>query len=324
MNTTFNRERSLRHVQSAFTPLRIKMAMAAGVILPAALQLQAGSMTSAAYSVAADSIDAGGRKTTSVLYANQGCLGGVGGISSAAAPAEVARHGFAGQLYDVVRLTVSANPTNVNEGATGQLRASTVMDDASIINLSGSAVAWSVLSGPIDSINASGLAAAGHVYQDTLATVRAAALAKEGTLGLLVRNISNDDFGSYAGDGLDDAWQVTNFGENNPDGLASADPDHDGQNNAYEEMVGSIPTDGNSYFRFRIESVPGHVDQRNLIFSPRVGGRTYTLEVKVDLSTGVFTPVAPIAVSDVGAERTVTDINAVEAKKFYRVLITKP
>ena len=312
----------MRPAQPPVRRLAIQFAVAAIFVLPVALR--AGSMTSVAYSVAADSVDAGGRKTTSALYNNQGCLGGIGGISTVGAPAEVARHGYAGQLYEVVDLAVSANPTNVNEGTTRQLRASAVLDDATVLNLGPATVAWSVVSGPVDSINASGLATAGHVYQDTLATVRATALAKAGTLDLLVSNVSNDDFGSYAGDGLNDAWQVQNFGENNPSGLASADPDHDGQNNSYEEMVGSIPTDGNSFFRFRIEPVPGHADRKNLIFSPRIGGRTYTLEARTDLAAGAYGAVSPVVVSDVGPERTVTDIDAIETNKFYRVVITKP
>jgi hypothetical protein len=312
----------MRPAQPPAHRLAIQFAVAAIFVLPVALS--AGSMTSTAYSVAADSVDAGGGRTTSALYNNQGCLGGIGGISTVGAPAEVARHGYAGQLYEVVNLAVSANPTNVNEGATRQLGASAVLDDASVLNLGPATVAWSVDSGPVDSINASGLATAGHVYQDTLATVRATALAKAGTLDLLVSNVSNDDFGSYAGDGLNDAWQVQNFGENNPSGLASADPDHDGQNNSYEEMVGSIPTDGNSFFRFRIEPVTGHTDRKNLIFSPRIGGRTYTVEARTDLAAGVYAAVSPVVVSDVGPERTVTDIDAVETNKFYRVVITKP
>ena len=312
----------MRPAQPPVRRLAIQFAIAAIFVLPVALR--AGSMTSAAYSVAADSVDAGGQRTASALYSNQGCLGGIGGISTVGAPAEVARHGYAGQLYEVVDLAVSANPTNVNEGATRQLTASAVLDDATVLKLGPATVAWSVVSGPVESINASGLATAGHVYQDTLATVRATALAKAGTLDLLVSNVSNDDFGSYAGDSLDDAWQVQNFGENNPSGLASADPDHDGQNNSYEEMVGSIPTDGNSYFRFRIEPVTGHADRKNLIFSPRIGGRTYTVEARTDLAAGAYGPVSPVIVSDVGLERTVLDIGAIEANKFYRVTITKP
>jgi len=89
-------------------------------------------------------------------------------------------------------------------------------------------------------------------------------------------------------------------------------------------MVGSIPTDGNSFFRFRIEPVTGHTDRKNLIFSPRIGGRTYTVEARTDLAAGVYAAVSPVVVSDVGPERTVTDIDAVETNKFYRVVITKP
>lgn len=311
-----------RMSRAAMSPLARKAITTALLVAP--WMASAGSMASASYAVSADSMDAGGRKATSAAYSNDGSVGGVGGISTAAAPAGVAKHGFVGQLYEAMGLTVSANPTNVNEGATRQLRASAVMDDATVMNLAGNSVGWSVVSGPISSINANGVALAGTVYQHTPATVQAAYLSRTATLDLLVRNINDDDYGLYAGDGLNDGWQVQNFGENSPDGQASADPDNDGQNNAYEEMVGSIPTDGSSLFRFHLELVPGQPERMNLIFSPRVAGRTYVVESRDQLDTGGFAPLGPIAVSDAGSERTVTDLSAAGAAKFYRVQISRP
>lgn len=292
------------------------------LLLP--LALSAGSMSSARYSVAADSLDCAGRKTTSASYSNTGSAGGVVGSSTVAAPVESARHGYVGQLYDISSLAVSANPTNVNEGAMRPLRAAARLEDGTLLNLSGTSVAWSVAGGPIQSVSAAGVATAGWVYQDTVASVQGAYQGYTGSLGLLVRNVGNDDYGTYAGDGLDDAWQVQNFGENSPNGMASADPDGDGQNNRYEEMVGSIPTDGNSYFRFRIEPVPGQATQMRLIFSPRVGGRTYAVQARGDAGSGAFADLVSFSVLDAGLERAVTDLDATGTNKFYRVQITKP
>jgi len=284
----------------------------------------AGPASSARYNIPASSIDAGGRITTSVAYRNDASVGGVSGLGTVASPTESAKHGYVGQLYEIQSIVVSASSTNVDEGATRQLRAAALLDDGTSVDLVPANATWSVSSGPIQSVNAAGLAQAGHVYQDTPAVAQVTTAAKTGSLMLLVRNVSNDDYGLYAGDGLDDAWQVQYFGENNPNGAAGADPDNDGQNNAYEELVGSNPVDGNSYFRFRIESVPGHSDQMNLVFSPRVGGRTYTVQSKPDLAIGSFGPLGTNTIADVGLERTVTDRDASGTNKFYRVQITRP
>lgn len=47
-------------------------------------------------------------------------------------------------------------------------------------------------------------------------------------LNLIVRNIAADDFGKYAGDGIDDDWQVLYFGENNADAAPEIDADGSG------------------------------------------------------------------------------------------------
>ena len=286
----------------------------------------AGSRSSASYSVPADGSDAGGRRSTSAGYAHNGCLGGVGGIGTVAAPPEFAKHGYLGQIYEINTLLISANPTNVNEGATRQLAARAVLDDASVLNIPAPRVAWNPASGPIASINVGGLATAANVYEDTLAMVQGRYLGALGTLGLLVRNLGPDDFGTYAGDGVSDAWQVEHFGVGNPNGGAGSDPDGDGQNNGYEYVVGSIPTDGSSFFRLRIEAVPGQPAHRNLIFSPRVAGRVYTPQFTLDLSgpAPAFNTLAGIATTDLGPTRTVTDLNATEANKFYRVHVEIP
>jgi len=297
------------------------LTLANALILSNAL---AGSRFSATYSVIADSVDAGGARSMSAQYENDGSLGGTGGIGAATMPAVVVKPGYIGQLYEVTALALSADPTNVNEGATRQLDASALLDDGSTQNLSASSVAWSVSLGPIDSVSPSGLATAARVYQDTAATVVASGLERVATLGLLVHNISNDDFGSYAIDGLDDAWQVQYFGLNNPNAGPNSDPDGDGQDNRYEYLVGSNPTDRTSYFRLFIQAVHGHPTQRNIIFSPRVPGRTYSVQYKLGLDASAFTDLDSISLTDVGLTRTVTDLSAAETSKFYRVRITLP
>ena len=82
--------------------------------------------TSANYSITTEVADSGGASATSAAYSNVGSSGGVTGISTVASPAEVAKQGYIGQLYEVVGFTVSAPQSFVNEGTTLQLSGGTI------------------------------------------------------------------------------------------------------------------------------------------------------------------------------------------------------
>jgi hypothetical protein len=162
------------------------------------------------------------------------------------------------------------------------------------------------------------------VYENTLASARGSYFSRSATLGLLVLNVNIDNFGTYAGDGLDDAWQVQYFGLNNPQAVPGLDPDLDGQTNGYEYVVGTIPIDALSKFRLRIENVLAQPTHRNLIFSPRYPTRTYSPEYRLDAAPEPFGPLPSISTSDVGVERTVTDLQATNDHRIYRVRVTLP
>ena len=78
------------------------------LLLASAATAQAGPRTSASYTIAADTTDAGGKRTTSASYTNDGSAGGIAGLSTVAAPAETLKSGYAAQLYDVTGLTLTA------------------------------------------------------------------------------------------------------------------------------------------------------------------------------------------------------------------------
>ena len=290
-----------------------------------AVTLHAGPRNSANYTIATDTADGGGRRATSASYTNDGSAGGVVGLSTVAAPAETAKHGYVGQLYDVTGLVLSATPTTVNEGGTLPLSAAQLLDDATTLAVSAASVTWTVAAGPLTGINTSGLATAGVVYQSTAATAQGIFAGNTGTLALTVVNVNLDNFGAYAADGLDDNWQVLFFGQP-PNALAGplADPDGDGQTNAFENTAGLTPTDANSVFRMRLEAVPRQPGQKNIIFSPRIPGRIYAVKTKPSLLTGSFVPLGSSSISDNAQERTVTDLSASGATKFYQVEINKP
>jgi hypothetical protein len=116
-------------------------------------------------------------------------------------------------------------------------------------------------------------------------------------------------------------WKLAYLGDANaPD---TGDPDGDGQNNYFEYVAGTIPTNSASRFVFSISNsvVP---KQRLLIFSPRLGDRTYLMQFTTNFTTVAFSNLVTTTTSDAGTTRTVTDTNATATTKFYRVSISYP
>ena len=185
-------------------------------------------------------------------------------------------------------------------------------------------VAWSVASGPLTGISTGGLATADVVYQNTAATAQGSFAGDTDTLGLTVVDTLPDNFGTYAGDELVDAWQVQYFGLNNPNAAPLIDADSDGFDNLFEYNAGIIPTDPLSTFHWSTEPVPGFPLERRLIFSPRYAGHTYTVKTSTDLDSNSWISLAGATTTDAGDVRTVLDPNADGERRFYRVEISKP
>jgi hypothetical protein len=294
------------------------------VVLAALLpvNVQARSRSSVDYSIVADSVDAGGKHATSANYTNDGSIGGITGIATVAAPVEIAKSGYIGQLYEVANLTLAAAGTGVDETATVQLSASQTLDDLTSLAVPATSVTWSIASGPLTGIDANGLATAGPVYQDTAAVAQGAFGGKTATLALTVRDSLPDNYGSYAGDGIDDSWQNFYFGLNNPNAGPGMDPDGDGQNNLFEFTAGLDPTDPASRLVARVDVVPDQPGQMLVVFSPVVAGRSYVIETSADLDT--WSVLTGATQTDSGSERSVTDGGATDPEKFYRVRVSKP
>lgn len=292
--------------------------------LAGAMAVHASPRSSANYSIATETADSGGTRATSASYTHDGSLGGVVGVSTVTTPAETAKHGYLGQLYEVTGLVVSATPASVDETATRQLAAWQELDDDSDLAVSAAAVAWSVVSGPLTGISAAGLATAGTVFQDTSTSVQGSFSGLNDSFDLTVRDVLPDNYGSYAGDGLDDDWQYDYFGLDNPLAGPLLDPDGDSQDNRFEFTAGLVPTDPLSRFLLRVEPVAGEPAQKRLVFSPLVVDRTYDILTSTTLLDGNWSALTGGIVIDEVDERSVIDPAATESRKFYRVEITKP
>ena len=292
----------------------------------------AGARASASYSLAAETFDAGGAAalasaggTYTVKDASLGTMGALAMSSPVAGSAYTAKGGYAGQLYEVRGLAVTCPTASVDERATLQLGAVPVLDDGTLLAaLSASAVNWAVGSGPIESVSSSGLLTAGTVYQSTPATVHVTGGGLSGTGLLTVVNVNNDDYGSYAGDGLDDAWQARYFGLDNPLAAPNVDADGTGQTNGFKYLAGLNPLDPKSRFVLMVAAAPGQPTQKTLTFSPVYGGRTYTVQATKSLTQPNWTTLAGVPVTISGTTGTVTDPGANVAARFYRVQISLP
>lgn len=185
-------------------------------------------------------------------------------------------------------------------------------------------LALTTQSGPIDPGPDPWLRNARPVYQETAATVAGAFDIIQAIANFQVLDTDKDNYGSYAGDELDDDWQVVNFGENNPLAAPAANPDGDPHDNRFEFTAGLDPNDSESRFRLSIGVVPGEPGHRCLVFSPVLLDRIYQVKTRTDLDPGQWSPLNGALQSDSGSERSVTDTTATEGSKFYRVEISKP
>lgn len=288
----------------------------------AAAALHAGPRTSASYAIRTDSTDSAGSRTSSAAYTHDGSLGGLTGISSVAAPVQVAKAGYIGQLYDAASLQITATPATIDEAGTRQLSAGLLLDDATTLAVYAGDVVWNVTEGPIYTIDSAGLVTASSVFQNTPATAQGIYQGASGTLDLTVLDTLADNFGIYTSDGIDDAWQATFFGVNNPDAGATKDPDGDSQNNFFEFIAGLNPTDPSSVFKVTFSIPPGQPNDRRVVFGPRLDDRVYNVLTTSDFID--WTYLTSPTISDNGPQRTVTDVNVSGPRQFYRVVITRP
>ena len=144
------------------------------------------------------------------------------------------------------------------------------------------------------------------------------------------------DIGAYeaswsdsVGDGIPDSWRAHYFGGDgtttNSQSCALCDADATGQNNLFKYTAGLDPTNPASVFVLKIASVVGQPTQKNLIYNPIADFRGYTVQFRTNLMSGSWAALGTIGgVTGSGKEVTVTDTNAVETQKFYRIDISLP
>ena len=290
------------------------------------LWVLAVSWASAAVVNSPQTIDSGGQRSAAGAVIMDQSLGGIGGIATSAAPEETLRHGYIGQLTDVKSLTVVPQDPAIDEGDSQPLQARAVLDDDSVTMLAGNEVSWSIAVFPLLSISTSGVATATNVYEDTTASVTGLYAGVEGEGSFLVVDVDDDNFGTYAGDGLPDGWQVGYFGIGSLEAGPTNNVDTDPFDNMGEWIADTIPTDSNSFFF--VTSISNAVPDDMKVSFDSSSSRRYSLEVTTNLMVidehFSWVPVpGQENLLGTGSEYWMTDSN-VPVAGHYRVTVAVP
>jgi hypothetical protein len=260
-----------------------------------------------------DTTDSGGQRATSASYTMDGSIGGIGGISSA--PADSTKNGYIGQLTEVTNLFVIALPSSVNEGSSLQLSGLAGLDDATVLALAGSNIVWTTPGFPIASISPAGAATAAIVWSNTSGVVTGTYLGINGSGMMLVLDGNPDNFGTYAGDGIPDSWQVLHFGTNNPLGVASA-TNSTGMNNTYAYIADLNPTNPASVFEVVAVS---NLPPNRMVYFTSSSNRVYALLWTTNLISGAWTNLSGATpVEGNGGILSLSDTNTT-ALRFYQI-----
>lgn len=276
-------------------------------------------------------IDSGGLVQSNGDVQITGFVGEPGIVSSGGNV--VVRQGGNSMIYYAAGFAVASDAATINEqGASDtsstrtQLRGNVVYDDASLSALDGSQVAWTTpaTGSALASISASGLAQAATVYQGTSASFSGSYGGINATSSLTVLNVLPDNFGAWAGDTFDDAWEIAQGmgGAVNPNATNNGVPNWQlyamGYNPALPApAVLALSTATNGYLAVTYT--------RN----PYATGYVFTPQESGNLSVGFTNMVNPNSVTNAsgGVETIVTrgsvPINATN-KQFLRVKVAQP
>jgi hypothetical protein len=312
------------------------------------LSVPAVAGSSADFSLEPAVLDGGGMAGSSSFYTLNPSIGhGAAGASEHYA----LRGGFSGILSDASSLALAAAGAgagemgSMSERDTLQLEARIRYDDDTLAEsvLPATEITWSFAEGPLVAIDSAGLATAGTVYQETPATVTAIYQELNGYMEIFVRNLTNDDFGTYASDGLTDSWQVGYFGVGSDQASAEANPDGDSLTNLQEFAFGTDPSQssgesvswsGNTFgagglpVPFKTSTATSFTFRA--VFARRTdfaaAGLSYRVEFSGDLSTWRASTSTPVILAENSEMQVVSVpypffVNGKKAR-FFRVKVT--
>lgn len=310
----------------------IALRVACGVLVGCAVsqQVEAHEATGGNVRIVS-TIDSGGTVQSAGEVQIAGFIGEPGVVSTGGDV--VARQGGNSMIYYATGFAVAADTATINEqGAPDsdstrtQLRGSVNYDDATVGPVGGALVAWAApaTNSSLASVSAEGMAQAAAVYQNTPASFSGSYAGMNATSSLTVLNVLPDNFGVWAGDTFDDAWEIAQGMTNkvNPNALNNGVPNwqlyamsFNPEQPAPAVLASSVTTNG--YLALRYTRNPYAT---NYLFAPQESG---------NLSLGFANMVDPVSVTNTsgGVEQIVTfgsvPINDTN-KQFLRVRVTAP
>jgi hypothetical protein len=239
--------------------------------------------------ISESTLDGGGLHTTSANYAFDNSIGGIGGIADASA--DTNKSGYIGQLTEVVSVTVTSQPSSINEGGTSQLSGTATMDDNSLTALAGSDVLWGAVEYPIQSVSNAGLlTASANVYSEPVGTVNGYYLGSTNDATVQV-------LGPYASSEIPDSWFEQYFGPApNSQAAPTVDADGTGESNQQKYYAGFNPTNPAAYLHVIRIAETNTTDIRvtylgangDSTYMPGIASRTNVLEFTSGTANGSY------------------------------------
>jgi hypothetical protein len=122
-------------------------------------------------------------------------------------------------------------------------------------------------------------------------------------------------------------FNCTNSNNNCPQAATNYDADGTGQNNLFKFEAGLDPTNPASIFVVQIAGVTNPPGQKIISYTPIATGRTYTVQFSANMVGAAYTNLTTFTgpvTNNAATQASVTDTNATQSAKFYRVQISMP
>ena len=240
------------------------------------------SRSSGSYRVESESISAGVSEGTSPTFESTSGAG-LPPPAEQTSPTYEATPDLSGQLSVPLGFAL-AGPLTVVEGESAQYYPAIALDDGTYQSLGLEGASFTLLTtSAYAQLSTEGALTTSFLPQAETLTLQVNQGPAQATRQITVKDTLKDNFGPYAGDGLDDAWQFLWFGPHDPAGLAQADADGDGFTNAYEHLTGTAPTDRSSAFRLSLQQAPEE-GSLSLRLPALLTGRRYRLQTSLTLT----------------------------------------
>jgi len=277
-------------------------------------------------------IDFGGSVQTAGDRLNVGFVGSPGVVATAGGGLRVARQGGVGMVYFPAGYGIAADPPTIDEAGSAPesstrtaLSARQLFDDGTF-GPTGASVTWNPATNQAITVTPEGIAQANTVYQNTIANFTATIGSDSFTNFLTVVNTLPDNFGAWAGDTFDDAWEIAQgmTGALNPTNLNNGMP-------AWQLYAMGI----NPAVPFTGNPAPARVGTNGGFLTisytrnPYATGYTFSPQEAANLAIGFSNMVSPVSTTNLvnGVEQITTRGSVPMSstnRQFLRLQITRP